>query len=88
MAREHEGTFLEKAYADIGVMTQDGRIYSPVRKQVPWELRDTLLTDGELDKSGLPSLVWFKRNWTHPLGPAACGNNQKTQTAGLTGTRE
>jgi 2-methylcitrate dehydratase PrpD len=44
---EYEQAFPEKAYADVEVVTQDGRIFTALRKQAPWEPATTLPTNGE-----------------------------------------
>lgn len=48
VAPEYEQAFPEKTYADVEVVTQDGRIFTAVRKQAPWEPASTLPTDAEL----------------------------------------
>jgi len=47
---EYEQAFPEKAYADVEVVTRDGRIFTALRKQTPWEPASTLPTDDELSE--------------------------------------
>jgi len=47
---EYEQAFPEKTYADVEVVTQDGRIFTALRKQAPWEPASTLPTDDELSE--------------------------------------